>query len=123
MRVGVTPVWEDRGMAFGQQSGYPASARQVKHLTELVVAAGHVDFRDARGPLGLTQRQAAGKFTRDEADALIAQLEAEAEGEPPAEPPTPYDRRDAERVAALQKMPVGLLAAELQRRGWIVVEP
>jgi hypothetical protein len=114
-------------MAFGQQSGPPATARQVQQLTALVHAAGHVDFRDARGPLGLTQRQAAGKFTRDEADALIAQLEAEAEAAdgdtPPNNPPPKIDRREAERLAALRKMPDDLLAGELQRRGWVVLEP
>ncbi len=113
-------------MAFGQQSGPPASSRQVQQLTALVHAAGHVDFRDARGPLGLTQRQAAGKFTRDEADELIARLEAEAdEGDgamPPAAPPR-VNRREAERTAAVRKMPAELLAAELQRRGWVVMEP
>ncbi len=62
-------------MAFGQPQGPPASKRQLDRLLDLVIAAGHEDFRDARGPLGLTQRQANGKFTRDEADELIEQLE------------------------------------------------
>ena len=118
-------------MAFGQQSGPPATARQVQQLTELLHAAGHTDFRDARGPLGLTQRQAGGKFTRDEADALIARLEAEAEAEsaPPDEAPRVavssdrYDRREAQRLAALRQIPDEALAAELQRRGWVVMEP
>ena len=58
-------------MAFGQPGGPPASAKQVRELLELLHAAGHSDFRDARGPLGFNQRQAGGKFTRDEADALL----------------------------------------------------
>jgi len=45
----------------------------------LLHEAGHRDFRDARGPLGFTQRQAAGKFSRDEADAFIQQLQDEAD--------------------------------------------
>lgn len=119
-------------MAFGQQSGPPATHRQVQQLTELVQAAGHSDFRDARHPLGLTQRQAGGKFTRDEADDLIARLEAEAEeadaagpegGSPRPAPAPPMDRREAERAKLLQKMPAEALAAELQRRGWVVMEP
>ncbi len=110
-------------MAFGQASGPPATGRQVQQLTALLHAAGHVDFRDARGPLGLTQRQAGGKFTRDEADELIARLEAEADGAEPPEAPAPVDRRTATQQAALRKMPTDVLAAELQRRGWIVVEP
>ena len=68
-------------MAFGQPQGPPASKRQLDRLLDLVIAAGHEDFRDARGPLRLTQRQANGKFTRDEADELIEQLESGMEGE------------------------------------------
>ena len=41
----------------------------------LLQDAGHEDFRDARGPMGFTQRQAAGKFTVDEATAFIDTLE------------------------------------------------
>ncbi len=116
-------------MAFGQHSGPPATARQVKQLTDLVVAAGHTDFRDARGPLGLTQRQAGGKFTREEADDLIARLEAEVEAEVVPADPVPaasvarFDRREAQRRQALADMPAEALAAELQRRGWVVLEP
>ncbi|HEX7443463.1 MAG TPA: hypothetical protein VF320_06235 [Acidimicrobiales bacterium] len=66
-------------MAFGQPSGPPATARQLRELTALVEAAGHSGFKDARGPLGLNQSQAGGRFTQDEATELIARLEAEAE--------------------------------------------
>ena len=109
-------------MAFGQSTGRPATGRQVNELLELLNQAGHTDFRDARGPMGFTQRQAGGKFTADEADAFIDQLNEEAEGSatPPAAAPaaklTAADR-------ALRKIPDATLAAELQRRGWIVVEP
>jgi hypothetical protein len=57
-------------MAFGHQAGPPASRREVQELLTLLQDAGHTDFRDARGPMGFTQRQAAGKFTRDEAAAF-----------------------------------------------------
>lgn len=142
-------------MAFGQQSGPPATHRQIQTLTELVHAAGHRDFRDARGPLGLTQRQAGGRFTRDEADALIARLEAESEtetetevGESPARDgvevssaaverartpaasergrvtgPGSSARRQAMLINGLTEVPAEALAAELQRRGWVVMEP
>jgi hypothetical protein len=123
-------------MAFGQQSGPPATARQVQELLALVLQAGHTDFRDARGPLGLSQRQAAGKFTRDEADAFIealteaqdtADVLTELDGGPPPRPRsarvTAADRREAEQVRALQAMAPELLAAELQRRGWAVMAP
>ena len=98
----------------------------MERLTELVLDAGHRDFRDARGPLGLTQRQAGGKFTGDEADDLIAQLEAELEGSEetaPAERPPRPDPKQARALAAARKLPTEALAAELQRRGWIVCEP
>jgi hypothetical protein len=121
-------------MAFGQQSGPPATARQVRQLTELVLAAGHAGLRDARGPLGLSQRQAGGRFTRDEADELIARLESEAEGAQPEDAPPArvgataaaaarFDRREAQRREVLARMPAEALAAELQRRGWVVLEP
>ena len=111
-------------MAFGQPRGYPASRGQMQQLTDLILAAGHSDLRDARGPLGLTQRQAGGRFTRDEADELIARLEAEIDPDAPApDPPTPVDRRAAEQAAKLRRVPDELLAAELQRRGWVVMAP
>ncbi|MGB0113763.1 MAG: hypothetical protein WBP59_11130 [Ilumatobacteraceae bacterium] len=129
-------------MAFGQQSGPPATARQVNELLELLLEAGHTDFRDARGPLGFTQRQAGGKFTRDEADEFIAQLQresaenaefAETTGDPdtPAVRPAPSTatsnarpkRAATAREQQLRNLPTEELAAELQRRGWVVMEP
>jgi hypothetical protein len=103
-------------MAFGQANGYPATRSQIEQLTELILAAGHTDFRDARGPLGLSQRQAAGKFSRDEADALIEQLQAEADE-------TDVARSGVRSTSALSRIPTETLAAELQERGWIVVAP
>ena len=108
-------------MAFGQQHGPPATARQVRDLLGLIQDAGHTDFRDARGPMGFTQRQAGGKFTRDEADAFIDRLEREAHEGAPVPPASTPRETAAERQ--LRDVPAGLLAAELQRRGWIVVEP
>lgn len=121
-------------MAFGQPSGPPATARQVKELLALLVAAGYDDFRDARGAMGFSQRQAGGKFTRDEADAYIARLQewaeiSDAAGDPtalsiqvanPSPKPTPKITA-AER--SLKSVPSEVLAAELQSRGWVVLEP
>ena len=108
-------------MSFGQVSGPPASAKQVNELLELLHAAGHSDFRDARGPMGFTQRQAGGKFSRDEADAFIQQLQDEAEqGAPVADVPPAVAVVIDE---AVRRLPTDQLAAELQRRGWIVVAP
>jgi hypothetical protein len=144
-RVNSHRVGETAAMGFGQQSGPPASAKQVQELVALLQAAGHSDFRDARGPMGFTQRQAGGKFTRDEADAFIEQLQAEqlqAEQlqagqaiSEAVEPVTKLDAKPASRPAArpasrpgaaeqsLRGVSTERLAAELQRRGWIVVEP
>ena len=56
----------------GQQAAGPsATSQQVRALSALLEATGYRDFRDARGPLGLNQRQAGGKFTRDEAKKMI----------------------------------------------------
>ncbi len=78
-------------MSFGQPSGPSASVKQVQELLTLLHDAGHADFRDARGPMGFSQRQAAGKFTRDEAESFIDRLQATAadesatdDGGPPA---------------------------------------
>jgi hypothetical protein len=109
-------------MAFGQASGPPAPAHRVQQLLALLHDAGHTDFRDARGPMGFTQRQAGGKFTRDEVDAFIEQLEAAAQTESPTPARTPTPRLTAAE-RALREMPSEMLAAELQRRGWIVAEP
>ena len=106
-------------MPFGQASGPPASHKQMQDLLALVQEAGHLDFRDARGPMGFTQRQAAGKFTRDEADAFIEQLQEGGGNDGPREP-APRLTADEQ---ALRRMPPELLAAELQRRGWVVLEP
>jgi hypothetical protein len=109
-------------MTFGQPTGPPAPANKVRELLALLQEAGHIDFRDARGPMGFTQRQAGGKFTRDEADAFIEMLEEAAHSgtEPPA-PTTATRTSAAER--ALHDVSTELLAAELQRRGWVVLEP
>ena len=84
--------------------------------------AGHTDFRDARGPMGFNQRQAAGKFTRDEADAFIEQLET-AEHEGTEFVPAPSEKRMSANDRAIRALSTEDLAAELQRRGWIVAEP
>jgi hypothetical protein len=108
-------------MAFGQQQGPPASAKQVQELLTLLQEAGHSDFRDARGPMGFTQRQAGGKFTRTEVDLFLERLrDAEPGSDTPVEVPTwrRYPREEVLRDIATEH-----LAVELRRRGWTVVEP
>lgn len=108
-------------MAFGQQAGPPATSRQVSELLELLRAAGHESFRDARGPMGFTQSQASGRFTRTEADELIARLQAEADDVDVA--PVEPKARLSKTEQLLRTIPAEELAGELQRRGWLVVEP
>lgn len=110
-------------MAFGQQTGPSASHRQLQDLLELLQDAGHTGFRDARGVMGFSQRQAGGKFTQDEAEAYLEQLRGDGgEGDGSPEPMASKPRLStAER--ALRGMRAEDLAAELQRRGWVVMEP
>jgi hypothetical protein len=108
-------------MAFGQQSGPPASSRQVQELLGLIQGAGHRDFREARGPMGFTQRQAGGRFTRDEADEFIERLQG-AESDP-GKPVAVQGWRDSAQEQLLGCMPAEQLAVELRRRGWMVIEP
>jgi hypothetical protein len=132
-------------MAFGQSSGPPANGKQLRELLELLEAAGHSDYRDARGPMGFSQRQAAGKFTSAEADEFIERLQTEIHGDgpPPGSRPPPAARAPKPAVpkppprktaakrpstppatsTSLSNVPVEELAAELQRRGWVVLEP
>lgn len=114
-------------MAFGQPGGPPASARQVAQLLTLVQEAGYSDFRDARGALGLTQRQAGGKFTPGEADELIERLAKTAEDGGELEAPTKVQKvavqLDAKRAQLLAGIPAEQLADELVRRGWAVISP
>jgi hypothetical protein len=90
----------------------------VRELLALLKGVGHTDFREARGPMGFTQRQAAGKFTRDEAKGFIDQLQ-DAEFEGAAATVVPTSRLSA-MEQTLRRMPAEQLASELQRRGWTV---
>jgi hypothetical protein len=128
-------------MAFGQTSGPPATAQQLTLLTELLARAGYEGLREARHPFGLTQRQAGGKFTRDEATELIERLTAAEDvraaaaptpDTPPARPaakrspaPPPSTRTaPADALdASLRKLPDERLARELTRRGWTCTPP
>ena len=131
-------------MAFGQSAGPAASHRQVAELLELLQNAGHADFKDARGPMGFNQRQAAGRFTADEAAELIDQLQeaeylAEQQREPAATEPEPAtaaakpavenepkgmsDEARAEMERAVRSASTKSLVLEVRRRGWTVTKP
>jgi hypothetical protein len=109
-------------MAFGQQSGPPASHKQVQELLTLLKEAGHADFRDARGPMGFTQRQAGGKFARDEAAAFIDQLHGAESSDGTTELAAPTWRQSTQEQM-MRRLPSEQLADELRRRGWTAIEP
>lgn len=71
--------------------------------------------------MGFTQRQAAGKFTRDEVAAFIGQLQ---DNEPDV---SVVDAVPAAKLSAqeqlMRRMPAEPLALELRRRGWTVIAP
>jgi hypothetical protein len=94
----------------------------VQVLLALLQNAGHTDFRDARGPMGFTQRQANGKFTADEVEVFIDELENAEFEAGIATPATPTPRL-TRAEQALRSVSSEQLAAELQRRGWAVMEP
>ncbi len=115
-------------MAFGQQSGPPASAKQIQHLEALLAEAGHESFREARYPLGLTQRQAGGKFTSNEATELIELLEAggvpaSADERASLDSDKAARALDEERLKVVAGLPSEVLVDELGRRGWICSPP
>lgn len=115
-------------MSFGQSTGPPAGHRQMAELLGLLQEAGFDGYRDARGPMGFTQRQGNGKFTSDEADAYIAQLYEEAEhrevGEAAPIPPKSSAAPKSSALArTLRDAPDEALAAELVRRGWQATPP
>jgi hypothetical protein len=122
-------------MAFGNNAP-PASQKQVQYLLSLVQKAGHEGFRDARYPLGLTQRQASGKFSKVEASTLIDRLLADPSGDPGSADAegsgslfstgaqvSAAERIENERAEMVRGLPAGILAAELERRGWQVTPP
>jgi hypothetical protein len=109
-------------MAFGQSAGPPASSKELGQLLEALQEAGYASFREARHPLGLTQRQANGKFTRDEARELVDRLtNADVPPTVEAEPVVPGPLVEPDRVT--MAFPDELLAAELVRRGWTCTPP
>lgn len=101
--------------------GPPASPKQVSYLLVLLEKAGYASFREARTPLGLTQRQGSGKFTVAEASALIDRL---VNGEAPSVDEAVQDERIVHSQATLLRgIPAQLMADELVQRGWTVAPP
>lgn len=123
-------------MAFGQPSGPPAGQRQLERLRELLSERGFDSFREARHRLGLTQRQANGRFSIEEADDLIERLEAGAQVADSLPMQTPdgisvgesvvqraHERRRRVQAASIVDIADDVLADELVRRGWCCIPP
>lgn len=119
----VTANGHNVAMAFGQSAGPPAGHKQIEELLDLLLAAGFENFKEARYQMDFTQRQAGGKFTRDEADEYIAKLQERSEIEADSIAPVQKATKPSAAAKALSKYSDQDLAAELQRRGWIVAEP
>jgi hypothetical protein len=95
--------------------------RQIEELSALLERAGFSSFREARHPYGLTQRQAGGKFTADEADELIDRLTAaEAVQQAGTGGLTGNASGSDDVFSALTDESI---AAELERRGWCCIPP
>ncbi len=109
-------------MAFGQASGPPATHKQLDQLLELLMEAGFESFKEARYPMDFTQRQAGGKFTNEEADEYIEKLQEQSEMEVDSIAPVQKAQKLSPTEQSLRTYPAEALAAELQRRGWIVAE-
>lgn len=124
MRAG--PLTGGGALSFRDSAGHgpPATDKQLAYLQALLRKEGYDGFRDARRPLGLTQRQGSGKFTRAEASALIDRL---AGGDDtPDQVPLPIADPSPPSPAAepsLRHLSDDALAAELTRRGWTVDPP
>ena len=116
-------------MAFGQSAGPPASPKEINVLLEALQGAGFDSFREARHPLGLTQRQANGKFTRGEIRELIdrlADIEAESDTEPEVAPepaPQPVRRTSAGGPRIIRKPPAQKAAVTPSRTDEPAVDP
>jgi len=109
-------------MAFGQAAGPPATHKQLDELLDLLMDAGFESFKEARYPMDFSQRQAGGKFTRGEADEFIEKMQERSEIEDESIAPVAKLKKPSPANQALRKFPAEELAAELQRRGWIVAE-
>lgn len=109
-------------MSFAQQ-GPPASPKQVAYIQALMRKAGYDDFRSARTEYRLTQRQARGKFTKSEASALIDRLTSADDDSPSLSATEEPETVVSAQALLVRGFPADVLADELRRRGWKVVEP
>ena len=92
----------------------------MQELLTLLKDAGHTDFRDARGPMGFTQRQASGKFTREEVTEFIDRLQDSELDEAKTSIVPAIGLSASEQL--MRGFASERLAAELRRRGWTVAK-
>jgi hypothetical protein len=109
-------------VSFAQQ-GPPASAKQVAYIQALMRKAGYDDFRSARTEYRLTPRQARGKFTKSEASALIDRLTTTDDDNPTVSVSEEPETLESAQALLVRGFPAEVLADELRRRGWKIVEP
>ncbi len=83
-------------------SGPPATPKQLAYLKVLLEKAGFDDYRAARRPLGLSQRQGNGKFTRQEASELIDRLVNGENVDSPRPAGTAAERADDDKIVVAQ---------------------
>jgi len=105
----------------------------VDALATLLEERGYETFKEARHPFGLTQRQAAGKFTAGEVAELVVRIESGEgldDGGPPARTlgtakadERAEARRRAREEEVATKIDAEVLATELSNRGWCVIPP
>ena len=109
-------------MTFGQQSGPPASPRQVQQLLALLQDAGHTDFRDARGPDGLHAASGWRQVLSRRGRRVYRPATKQSRPAPGGLNALPAARLSAQQ-RLMTLMPAEQLAVELRRRGWTVIEP
>lgn len=108
----------------------------MQELADLLGARGFESFKEARHPFGLTQRQAAGKFTSAEVDEIIERVTAIDTVDPPTPPSvpsrppssaptrrTPASRNTARHEESVLAIDSEVLATELVNRGWCCIPP
>jgi hypothetical protein len=112
--------------------------KQIEFLESLLEEHDYGTFREARHRLGLTQRQANGKFSVGEASELIERLQSGDAGPDGGggdgsgqqlvlESTIVADRAEQklqrQREELIAGVPAEMLAHELERRGWCCIAP
>jgi ATP-grasp domain len=118
----------EEAVATADRLGYPVALKarsgEIVHKTDVGAVRLGLDSPDSVRRAFTAMHLALGEAMGGavEAAAFIAQLqETESSGELAA--PRPPNPRVSAAEQVLRRMPAEQLAAELQRRGWVVVQP